>query len=695
MGTSKGTFLEAAFVDPAYSWPPQEGEGKYAVELKASQDLMKNDTDETASHTESPVEEKEVSLDASETKTSTKKKGGMFGCCAGKSSTTEAVIDPEKKQEIEASNRAFVEEREAEASKKYKDVPEGILIYRLDTLTHKIELVSTPSSKTDMAALMTEMVISAASGSNDSHRRGIFLTGIDGSHATLVACEQRTAISWLEALEMMLTRAKGKAPKKKQALTESEYLNLTAYSNNLIRTGNTPSGDGKSSGAIFYSVETQANIEEEFDEETLESVAKRRAVIRDSWDFYRMICSLLRDRKKYEEVFEKLKLDPVYPYLASMTGLADPGENGYENFDKQVVQKKQPEYASMSNSEICKDLVDRAKEAQQSLVEICKALAGSLGMEEVGVGPIKEYSAALKKAEKKYGNNPLKVTDYCRALLVVKDVSTLLALLELARNSFGPIIRRVKLSSLKEKNRALVGGYRDCKINLELKGHICEIQIHLWPMWCVCGVDGYRHYRHCQEYSTDSFDDPFESLSGLDKKTRAEIIVIAEEAVSGMPVDSLEWHHEKYILDYYAEIGLFIQHGLWIWAETTLRALIRLRSASPDIGVDHHETYQLQKHLEQVLRAQKKFEEADEVQAKLEGNERLRSKEKEEASSILTACLDPSEFFENLMDPNKKEREEEEKTKAAVKASKKQWKKIREERFDFLNRNNEEQQPAQ
>lgn len=47
------------------------------------------------------------------------------------------------------------------------------------------------------------------------------------------------------------------------------------------------------------------------------------------------------------------------------------------------------------------------------------------------------------------------------------------------------------------------------------------------------------------------------------------------------------------------------------------------------------------------------------------------------------------------MDPNKEEREEEEKTKAAVKASKKQWKKIREERFDFLNRNNEEQQPAQ
>lgn len=52
-------------------------------------------------------------------------------------------------------------------------------------------------------------------------------------------------------------------------------------------------------------------------------------------------------------------------------------------------------------------------------------------MEEVVVGPIKEVGSAIKKAERKY--DVLKITDYCRALLVVKDFPMLLALLELAR----------------------------------------------------------------------------------------------------------------------------------------------------------------------------------------------------------------------------------------------------------------------
>ena len=123
--------------------------------------------------------------------------------------------------------------------------------------------------------------------------------------------------------------------------------------------------------------------------------------------------------------------------------------------------------------------------------------------------------------------------------------------------------------------------------------------------------------------------------------------------------------------------------------------MIRLRSASPDIGVDHFETLQLQGYLEQVLRAQKKYEEADQIKEKLASNEKVKSKEKTEASSLLMSCLDPSEFFGNLMDPNKKEREEEERTKDAVRASKKKWKQIREERFAFLDQNKSDDTTAQ
>jgi len=45
----------------------------------------------------------------------------------------------------------------------------------------------------------------------------------------------------------------------------------------------------------------------------------------------------------------------------------------------------------------------------------------------------------------------------------------------------------------------------------------------------------------------------------------------------------------------------------------------------------------------------------------------------------------PKEAYEFLVDPNKKEREEEEKLRKEVKASKKRWRKIRQERFAFLD----------
>lgn len=163
-------------------------------------------------------------------------------------------------------------------------------------------------------------------------------------------------------------------------------MNLTAYSNNLIRTGAIPShkGKNKSTGGIYYSVAKREVDGEDLDEETLESIAKRRAVIKDSWDFYRMICSLLRDRRKYDETFRRMQMDPVYPYLNSMTGLNDPGDGA--DVANEVMQNDLPEYANMTRTAVCKALAKKAEEALPSLVEICKALAGSLGMEEVGVG---------------------------------------------------------------------------------------------------------------------------------------------------------------------------------------------------------------------------------------------------------------------------------------------------------------------
>ena len=835
-----GTILEAAFVDPAYSWPPAEGQGKNAIELQASTALMKSASKGGGGVDSMDWEDEEISLSpslistddgmmssptngkntnngdaassasASRPKFHVKKVTGVETisstkgklCCKRQVQeevlhTSEIRVDeygnPITDAEATARQREYNEQRrrqanttttttnnntskpgtkaqrhaerqrrilakkkkkrrEHRAAERYRRVPEGILVYRLDTSDRTITLVSGPSSNTNMETLLRSMIVVRAKPGSDRARRGIVITGADGNQHTLVACEQRTAISWLESMDMLLASTPNVAVRAKLAESghsvrwnnsdaagksnsgwakgaesklsqiereeiEERYVNLAAYSNNLIRAGALPNsssggGDGATSsggssakssksnkksaastggggaGGIYYTVTQVRDEGEEYDEETLESIAKRRAVIKDSWDFFRMVCSLLRDRRKYDEVFRRMQLDPVYPYLNSMTGLNDPGDDmamgGNIGADKPLVQLPREEYDRMSPSAIAKDLVQRAEVALPSLVEICKALAGSLGMEEVGVGPVKDAGSAVRKAERKYEGDVLKVTDYCRALLVVKDFPTLLALLELARDSFGPLIRRVKLSTLKTDRSPKPGGYRDCIINLELKDHICEIQIHLWPMWVVCGVDGFRHYRHCLEYSTDTFGDPFEALAGLDRKTMAELIVMAEEAVADMPLETLEWYHEKFILDYFAEVGLFLNHGLYEWAETTLRTLIKLRCQSPDIGQDHHETITLYRYLEQALRAQKKNEEAEDVARKIYNNKQQKKTEKAEAEkSLWDQCV--LEPFESIVDPNRKEREEEEKIRKEVRASKKAWRKVREERFKFLD----------
>ena len=142
---------------------------------------------------------------------------------------------------------------------------------------------------------------------------------------------------------------------------------------------------------------------------------------------------------------------------------------------------------------------------------------------------------------------------------------------------------------------------------------------------------------------------------------RAELVVMAEEAVAGMPLDSLKWYHEKYILDYFAEVGLFLDHHIPVWAETTLRQLIKLRVESPDIGPEHIETQYLQRYLEKALRLQNKKDEAEDIKERLANIEISRTKEKEDTTKSLWDAIftDPNEAFDLIMDPNKKEREEE------------------------------------
>lgn len=203
---SFGTILEAAFVDPAYQWPPPDGEGKNAIELQASITLL--DDNNSIKTTESQKER--MTIPPKPKPIVTKTKQSWWKCCQ---STDAAMIDVQeyeeaKRKALQARKEHYLmkKKRSKDLRKrdKYNRVPEGILIYQLDTSNQTLTLMSSPHEKTDLDTLVTEMVVAMARPSPNKSRRGMVLTGLDGTPVTLVACEQRTAIAWLEAMDLML-----------------------------------------------------------------------------------------------------------------------------------------------------------------------------------------------------------------------------------------------------------------------------------------------------------------------------------------------------------------------------------------------------------------------------------------------------------------------------------------------------------
>lgn len=224
---SAGTILEAAFVDPAYQWPSPEGVGKNAIELQASVNIMLDDNDSVKT-TDSQKERMRIPENPA---LSGKKKSKWWNCC--KSGGDAAIMSL---AEYEKAKRAALKERkkhyaakksrakELRMKSRYNRVPEGILIYRLDTATQTVSLMSETHSKTDEETLCREVTVLSAVPSPDKSRRGMTLTIIDNDaetneeenkesddkakkqvkEVTLVACEQRTAIAWLEAIDLML-----------------------------------------------------------------------------------------------------------------------------------------------------------------------------------------------------------------------------------------------------------------------------------------------------------------------------------------------------------------------------------------------------------------------------------------------------------------------------------------------------------
>lgn len=392
---------------------------------------------------------------------------------------------------------------------------------------------------------------------------------------------------------------------------------------------------------------------------------------KDAFNFYREVCGMISNRWKHDEAFRQLQMDPFYPYLNSCS------EVNCNISSKKISQEKNVPNENMSSEEIALDLQKGAEEARPYLIELCKDLAKSLKISKIGVGPIKDTKAAITKADNKYGGDILKVTDFCRAFVVVEDTATLLALFETLHSTMPSRVKRIKFSSLKKGSKSLSGGYRDCKINLLVQGHICEVQVHLQPMWAVNKVDGYSYYQKSMEFSVDSINDPYKSLNSISEKTLDSLVTFATEALPSVSPNELSWKDEEHILGYFALAGIYLQLNQHADAETILVTLTRLRSENINIGPLHSETLYLKTNLEASLRVQELDVMADVIAEQLAEAERRLAAMADDATASMLEFLGSEEKSSRWLDAREEEKE--------ILNSKKQWLQNRKKLFTDLN----------
>lgn len=426
----------------------------------------------------------------------------------------------------------------------------------------------------------------------------------------------------------------------------------------------------------------QSRTEEDIESSSDDLYKNHSKTAVNAWYFYADVNNLLFESRLYDYEFRRLQKDPLYPYLNSLVGIADSGDDGYTNEEKRIRQQNEEEYAEISPIRICHRLVEDAEAAMPKLKEICIDIGNKLGMKTFAVGPTKTASVALVKCTEKYGGDPLLVTDYCRVALFAKDIATILAVMEIMLTKYKDKVRRIKLSNLRAEHAPLAGGYRDCKINIDVDGHICEIQVHLEQMWNMKEGKGYAHYKACKANDVDSTTtyDIKRTLSGLDRKFLTQLLKVGEDATQKVRLEDLHSGSEEGIRDYFALACIYLKKGRNDSAERVLSRLVRVRSDSLIFGPRHEETLLVMRKLHESLRRQHKFKDASLMEAKIENAERSKDEDYEPALSEMCVndhCGAWESVCDALLDPSSREKQKIEKQHEEVEKSRALWLSLR------------------
>jgi hypothetical protein len=174
-----------------------------------------------------------------------------------------------------------------------------------------------------------------------------------------------------------------------------------------------------------------------------------------------------------------------------------------------------------------------AKAVHGQLVSIAQSVAAKCDG-EAKVPDLKERGTAETKVKAEYGGDASRLTDIARGSVVCKTMKDV-------RKASEEIPKAAKVHRKKDRFAEPASGYRDMLFNLDIQGHICELQVQLKAIQEVKSGAGHKLYEQIRKIEQKA---KLEGRAKLDDKEAAEVARLRAE-MEGKYDEAFAPHDDK------------------------------------------------------------------------------------------------------------------------------------------------------
>ena len=230
------------------------------------------------------------------------------------------------------------------------------------------------------------------------------------------------------------------------------------------------------------------------------------------WQDFQKVQNMLVNEANYDACYSDLRADTT-----SFSALQSIGQNG--------VPRQPGDALSVPK------LIEKGRTTLATFSDKAQELATITNGKFIECS-LKSEKRCTEKAEADYNGDVMRVVDVVRASIVFPDVASLVKAFDHIPKLFDKVVR--------VKNRfvgdSVSGGYRDVKINPEVNGKVCELQLHLKAFMEASDEGSHEVYEWARSLPVSfgtSIRDPFDVFGKLNATDMVQLIAILTKASEG------------------------------------------------------------------------------------------------------------------------------------------------------------------